>query len=107
MNNLINKLTGCGTALVTPFSDGQIDWEAWERLLESQKAVDFLVPLGTTAETPCLTDEEKSTLLKVAVAHAEGRPVIAGAGTNSLTGTLANIDLLAPCNPDALLVVVP
>ena len=64
-------LKGCGTALVTPFRDGAVDYEAFAAMTRRQVAggVDFLVPLGTTGETPCLTDEEKIRLLQIGRAH--------------------------------------
>jgi 4-hydroxy-tetrahydrodipicolinate synthase len=102
-------LRGCGTALVTPFRDGQVDYEAFAALVDSQIAadVDFLVPLGTTGETPCLTDEEKIKVLTVAKERSCGKPVVAGVGTNSLEHTIANIKLLEPHGVDVFLVVVP
>ena len=63
MNNI--NLKGCGTALVTPFHNGEVDYEAFAALVDYQVegGVDFLVPLGTTGETPCLSDEEKVKVL--------------------------------------------
>lgn len=102
-------LRGCGTALVTPFKDGAVDYEAFAALVDRQVAggVDFLVPLGTTGETPCLTDEEKINLLHITKEHSNGLPVMAGVGTNSLEQTIANIRLLEPHGVDYFLVVVP
>lgn len=103
-------LQGCGTALVTPFTaDGAVDFDAFARLVDRQVAagVHFLVPLGTTGETPTLSDEEKTAVFRTAKEHAGGRPLMPGVGTNGLAGTLANIRLLEPLGPDALLVVVP
>ncbi len=104
----INTLRGCGTALVTPFRDGQVDYEAYAALVDSQVegGVDFLVPLGTTGETPCLTDDEKVKILKIARDHSCGKTVVAGVGTNSLEHTIANIRLLEH-GADVFLVVVP
>ncbi len=103
------KLRGCGTALVTPFRDGQVDYQAYARLVDSQIAggVDFLVPLGTTGETPCLSDEEKLKILEIVVKHSSGKTVVAGVGTNSLEHTKANIRLLESQGVDVFLVVVP
>lgn len=106
--NLI--LHGCGTALVTPFlENGDVDYDAFADLVDRQVAggVDFLVPLGTTGETPALTDKEKVELLRITKEHCGGLPVMPGIGSNSLEGTLRNLRLLAPLKPDALLVVVP
>ena len=107
MNN--NELRGCGTALVTPFRDGQVDYEAFAALVDSQveAGIDLLVPLGTTGETPCLTDEEKIKVLTLAKERSCGKPVVAGVGTNSLEHTIANIRLLEPHGVDVFLVVVP
>ncbi len=100
---------GCGTALITPFRDGDVDYEAFAALVDRQVegGVDFLVPLGTTGETPCLTDEEKIKVLHVTKEHAAGLPIVAGVGTNSLVHTIENIRLLEPHGVDAFLVVVP
>ena len=104
-----DKLKGCGTALITPFKDGEVDYDAFASLVDRQVAggVDFLVPLGTTGETPCLTDEEKIKVLTIAKEHSCGLPVMAGVGTNSLEHTIANIRLLEPHGVDYFLVVVP
>lgn len=106
--NYIN-LKGCGTALVTPFKDGMVDYKSYAALVERQVAggVDFLVPLGTTGETPCLIDEEKVKVLQTAKAHSGGLPVVAGVGSNSLEQTISNIKLLEPHGADYFLVVVP
>ena len=103
------RFRGCGTALITPFRNGAVDYDAFAALVDRQVAggIDFLVPLGTTGETPCLTDEEKINILHITNEHAAGLPVIAGVGTNSLEHTIANIKLLEPHGVDAFLVVVP
>ena len=102
------KINGLGTALVTPFRDGAVDYERYRARVRRQveAGVDFLVPLGSTAETPCLEDEEKTELLKI-TRELFGGTVVAGVGTNSLQATLRNMRLLEPCGPDAWLVVVP
>ena len=101
------KFTGCGTALLTPFKGEEVDYEAFAATVDWQvtTGVDFLVPLGTTGETPTLSDEEKRRVLDVAIRHAAGRPVVAGVGSNSVGATLANMRLLQ--DADAFLVVVP
>lgn len=98
---------GCGTALLTPFKGGEVDYEAFAATVDWQveTGIDFLVPLGTTGETPTLTESEKLQVLEVARQHAAGKPVVAGVGTNSLSGTLANLRLMQ--DADAFLVVVP
>ena len=106
----IPELKGCGTALVTPFlEDGDVDYEAYGALVERQVAggVDFLVPLGTTAETPTLDPMERVALLDITHDCAPGLPLLVGCGTNSVPGTLANMNLLEGTAADAWLLVVP
>lgn len=100
---------GCGTALVTPFIDGEVDYEAYAALIDRQveAGVDFLVALATTGETPTLSSEEKVALLRLTHGLAGGRKLLVGCGSNSVNGTLANMELLAPYGVDAWLVVVP
>ena len=103
------ELKGCGTALATPFRNGKVDFEAYRKLVARQVAVgiDFLVPLGSTAETPCLEDDEKCELLRITRELCPDRPLVAGVGTNSPAATIRNIRMLEPYGPDAYLVVVP
>ena len=102
-------LTGCGTALITPFKNGEVDYEAFAALVDRQveAGIDFLVPLGTTGETPCLEDEERIKVLQIAKAHSQGLPVVAGGGTNSLQHTIRSMKMLEPYGVDAFLIVVP
>ena len=98
---------GCGTALLTPFKGGDVDYESFAATVDWQveTGIDFLVPLGTTGETPTLTESEKLQVLEVTRQHAQGRPVVAGVGSNSVKATLDNMRLLQ--DADAFLVVVP
>ena len=100
---------GLATALVTPFVDGKVDWKAFRNLVRRQveAGVDFLVPLGSTAETPCLTDAEKVKILEIAREESNGLPIVAGAGSNSLAATVQNMRLLDGHGADAYLIVVP
>lgn len=102
-----NFLRGCGTAMFTPFKDGKVDVQALAATTRRQveAGIDFLVPLGTTGETPTLSDEEKLLVYNTVRAHAGSIPVVVGVGTNSVNGTLANMELLREA--DAFLVVVP
>lgn len=103
-------LKGCGTALLTPFkADGSVDLEAFAATVDRQiqAGIHFLVPLGTTGETPCLSVEERIEILKIAKAHSAGRPVVVGGGTNSLAATIESMKQLEPYGPDAFLIVVP
>jgi len=81
------KLRGCGTALVTPFkSDTSVDEEALRALVawQVESGIDFLVPCGTTGETPTLSHDEWLRVIDVTVEVAGGRvPIVAGATSNS------------------------
>ena len=81
------NLQGCGTALVTPFrADGAIDERALRSLVEWQIAsgVHFLVPCGTTGETPTLAHDEWLRVIDITIEVARGRvPIVAGATSNS------------------------
>ena len=68
---LTKKLYGCGTALVTPFRDGKVDYDAYAALVDRQirAGIHFLVPLGTTGETPCLDASERSGILELTMEH--------------------------------------
>jgi len=81
------KLRGCGTALVTPFkSDGSIDDRALRALVEWQveSKIDFLVPCGTTGETPTLSHDEWLQVIDTTIEVVNGRvPIVAGATSNS------------------------
>lgn len=99
---------GCATALLTPFNkDGSIDYTAYEHLVRRQvdAGVDFLVPLGTSAETPTLNKEEKSLLFSITRKVAPSTPLLVGCGSNSVDATLENMSLFE--DADAFLVVVP
>ena len=106
--NKIN-LTGCGTALITPFRNGDVDYEAFAALVDRQvnAGIDFLVPLGTTGETPCLEDDERIKVLQTAKEHSAGLPILVGGGTNSLKHTVKSMEMLDPYGVDAFLIVVP
>jgi 4-hydroxy-tetrahydrodipicolinate synthase len=86
-------LTGCGTALVTPFSaNGAVDEAALRRFVEWQIAegVHFLVPCGSTGEAATLTPAEQRRVVEITVEVAEGRvPIVAGAGSNDTARAVA------------------
>jgi 4-hydroxy-tetrahydrodipicolinate synthase len=90
------EIRGCGTALVTPFrKDGTLDLDALRRLVQFQlrAGIDFLVPCGTTGETPTLEHAEYLGVVRTVVQEVAGRvPVIAGVGGNN---TRKVIDLAA------------
>lgn len=93
--------------MLTPFRGGEVDYQSFAATVDWQveTGIDFLVPLGTTGETPTLSESEKLQVLEVTKQHAKGIPVMAGVGSNSVQGTLANMRLLQ--DADAFLVVVP
>jgi 4-hydroxy-tetrahydrodipicolinate synthase len=81
-------LKGLGTALVTPFKNGEIDYEALEKLIEHQISggVDYLVTMGTTGESVTLTKTETERIVRFTVEQAAGRvPVVVGIGGNNTT----------------------
>ena len=92
-------LKGCGTALFTPFRDGKVDEAAFAATVRRQveAGIHFLVPLGTTGETPCLSVAERQRVLALARENAPGKTLLVGGGTNSLTATLESMAQL----PDA------
>ncbi len=81
------EIRGCGTALVTPFRrDGTVDDGALRRLVQFQlrEAIDFLVPCGTTGETPTLEHGEYTGIIRLVVEEVAGKvPIIAGVGGNN------------------------
>jgi 4-hydroxy-tetrahydrodipicolinate synthase len=87
------RLTGCGTALVTPFTHaGEIDEPALRRLVEWQveQGVHFLVPCGSTGEAATLTPAEHRRVVEITVEVANGRvPIVAGAGSNDTARAIA------------------
>ncbi|MBO7191259.1 MAG: 4-hydroxy-tetrahydrodipicolinate synthase [Elusimicrobiaceae bacterium] len=102
---------GIFTALSTPFSsDGSIDFNALKHLLEAQlkAGVHGLVLLGTTAETPTLSAEEKLQILNFCVPVLKGKcKIIIGTGSNSTPAAVENTRAVLAFNPDAVLVVTP
>src|ERR1700692_4894878 len=87
------QLRGCGTALVTPFSqDGAVDENALRNLVawQVESDIDFLVPCGTTGETPTLTHDEWLRVIDLTIEVAAGRvPIVAGATSNSTQEAVA------------------
>lgn len=108
---MFNKKNQVITALVTPFTDeGKIDFNALEKLIDFQirQSVDALVVLGTTAETPTLSAEEKKAILNFVFESVNGRlPLIVGCGTNCTHTTLKNIEFAQKIGADASLIVTP
>jgi len=107
----MTETKGCGTALVTPFSkNSEVDYVAFRKLVRRQIAdgIHFLVPLGTTGETPCLEDKEKLQLVEITVEESGGRiPVVVGVGSNNTKHVMHNIHFFSKMNVDGFLVVTP
>ncbi len=106
-----SKLTGMGVALITPFKDDEsIDFEALTKIVEHQikNGTDYLVVLGTTAETPTLTDEEKENLTRFVLQINAGRlPVVLGVGGNNTKAVVEKLNSMDFSGIDAILSVTP
>ncbi len=103
-------LQGSMTALVTPFRDGAVDFSALERLVERQieGGTDWLVPCGTTGETPTLTRAEREQVLASVLKHTNGRcGVMVGAGSNSTANTIERCREAVGAGADAVMLVAP
>lgn len=101
-----------GTALVptvTPFADGSVDAEGVADIAEFvlENGADGLVPCGTTGEFASLTLEEYETVVSTSVDAAGGAPVLPGAASTSVAGTLERIGVAADAGADAVLIVLP
>ena len=105
------RFIGTGTALVTPFRrDGSLDEWALHGLIKRQieAGIDFLVPCGTTGESPTLTHEEHLRVVEIAVGLAKGKvPVLAGAGGYNTAEVIALARELADIGADGILSVTP
>jgi 4-hydroxy-tetrahydrodipicolinate synthase len=101
---------GAFTALVTPFRDGEIDFEAFDRLIDHQLAggIAGVVPCGTTGESPTLTAAEQRALVARTVARVRGRAlVVAGTGTNATRETIERTRAAREAGADAAMIVMP
>lgn len=105
------NLSGMGVALITPFKeDESIDFDAFARLLEYQiqNGTDYLVVLGTTAETPTLTEAEKCEIKRFVVERTAGRiPLVLGIGSNNTRNVIEHLQNDDLTGYDAVLSVVP
>ncbi len=106
-----DMFTGCGTAMVTPFrQDGSLDEAALRKLVRRQieQGIDFLVPCGTTGESPTLTREEHLRVVEITIEESAHKvPVLAGAGGNN---TREVIEIARSCQKlgaDGILSVTP
>ena len=101
---------GIATALITPFRDNLVDYEAMGRLIDWQidSGINALVICGTSGEGPTLTDEEHRECIRFSVERAAGRvPIIAGTGSNDTAYAISLTKFACDVGADAMLVVTP
>ena len=104
------KYQGLYTAIVTPFKDGHVDYEAFKALIEAQIAggVDGIVPMGTTGESPTVSTEEHLEIIRVCIETVAGRcQVIAGTGANCTVEAIEMTKAAAAMGADGTLQVCP
>ena len=102
--------TGSYTALLTPFRNGEVDYDAYRKLVDFQidNGTHGLVPVGTTGESPTLSHEEHKRVIEVCIDQANRRvPIIAGAGANSTAEAIEFVKHACDVGADGLLVVTP
>lgn len=119
------ELSGTMTALVTPFRDGAIDWPAVDELVDFQidAGIDWIVPCGTTGESPTLSSSEQEQLLERVIARAKNHPsrqsggdrsksqrpcrVLAGTGSNNTAESIKKTRRAQQLGADAAMLVTP
>lgn len=108
---IYRRFKGMGVALITPFKeDGSVDYPALMRMVDHlvQNGADFLCVLGTTAETPTLTTEEKREITRLVVECVNGRiPIMLGCGGNNTQAVIDSLKNDDFTGIDAILSVVP
>lgn len=106
MNDLVR---GCGVALVTPFADGEIDYEVLGKLVEMHvENSGSIIVAGTTSEASTMTDEEYHTVVEFVIDRVNKRiPVIAGAGSNCTQAAVKKAQFCEEAGADGLLIVTP
>lgn len=101
---------GCGTALVTPFKNNEIDFEALDRLIDNQlsNGIDALFVLGTTGEPATMTESERISVIKFALSKTKGKlPTYIGTGCNNTAKVVQDSLTAQELGADGLLVVTP
>ena len=101
---------GCGTAIVTPFTEDGVNFEELGKLIEFQikEHIDAIIICGTTGESSTMTEEEKKETIKYTVEKAKGRvPVIAGTGGNCTASVIKMSKYAQEVGADGLLIVTP
>ena len=108
---MANQLKGTGVALITPFSkNGSVDFSALEKLVDHviKGGVDFVVALGTTAETPTLSLAEKQEILNAVINYCDGKvPVVCGMGGNNTEELVEQLKTFELRGVAAILSVTP
>ncbi len=107
MSHIFN---GVGVALTTPFTNEDVDYEAFENHIEFliDNGVKSIIINGTTAENPTLTTEERNTLLECGIKKVNGRvPVIAGTGTNNTQASIDASIKAKELGADAIMLITP
>ncbi len=108
MKKIIFK--GCGTAIITPFTEDGVNFEEFGKLLEDQitNHVDAIIVCGTTGEASTMTESERKETIKFAVDKVAGRvPVIAGTGSNNTKAAVEMTKYVESVGADGCLVVTP
>ncbi len=104
-------LSGVITALITPFDEkGNVDFKSFGKILEMQidAGIDGLLPLGTTAESPVLSEKEKEKIIEMVLDKVDGKvPVIAGSGSNSTEAAINATLKMKKMGVDSSLQVAP
>ena len=104
------QLTGAFTALVTPFTNGQVDEERYRAFIEWQieQGINGVVPCGTTGESATLSPEEHQKVIAICIDQVKKRvPVIAGAGSNSTAESVHLAAFAKKAGADAALLITP
>ena len=108
---MTHPFTGAGVALITPFNeDKSVDYSVLERLIEDQISggIDYLVVLGTTGETPALSDDEKKEIIRFVIEKNSGRlKIVVGMGSNNTLSLVQSIQKANFEGIDAILSVTP
>ena len=105
------SIYGAMTALVTPFKNGKIDENSYEKLIKRQikYRIDAVVPVGTTGESATLTHDEHRICIEIAVNACKGShvKVLAGAGSNATHEAIGLAEFAQKCGADGILSVAP
>ena len=106
-----NSFRGAGVALLTPFTnDLKVDFIGLGKIIDSQidNGIDFIVVLGTTAESATLSSDEKQVIVDFACKHVSGKiPVVVGVGGNNTQSVIDGLKKMDLTKADGILSVVP